>query len=64
MPDNLEEKLPTLTMDELRKLLANAKTAGDQDDLADLIAGASDELIRTKPTPVSKISAELLGRIP
>lgn len=61
--ENQEEKLPTLTMEELRQLLAKANTPEEQDDLADLMVAASDELIRTKPAPASEIAAELSGRL-
>ena len=64
--DGQTEKLPTLTMEELQTLLAKPNTTEVQDDLADLIVAAevADELIRTKATPVSEISAELSGRLP
>jgi hypothetical protein len=51
----------TITLEELEALLAQANTPEEQDDLADLIEAASsaDELIRTKPRPVSEIASEL-----
>ena len=60
--DGQTEKLPTLTMEDLQTLLALDKAAEAED--ANLIVAAVDELIRTKPKPVSEISAELSGRLP
>jgi len=68
LPSTDEEagKVPTITMEELKKLLAQAKAAEVEDGMADLIVAAevADELIRTKPKPVSEIAADLFRKRP
>jgi hypothetical protein len=68
LPGTDEEtgKVPTITMEELKTLLAHAEADEVEDGMADLLGAASiaDELIRTKPKPVSEISADLFGTRP
>jgi hypothetical protein len=62
-----EVTLPTLTMEEMRALLAHAKTAEAQDDVAELIGA---DLIGVDPSigdlwlakPISPIATELSSR--